>query len=145
MKTYCTLSYSILPTYARVWTMHFPALAGYFRTLRETLQGRPSQQDIADQIGMGVNSVRAWEKGSSCPCVEHAAWYIEAVQGSPDQLHQLMINRRASYEDGERYALIWRVVQTSRPTLDNPEVLARLLGQLSPAAAAEVLPLLQRL
>ncbi len=125
--------------------MRFPALAGYFTTLRNTLQNRPSQQDIADQLGMGVNSVRAWEKGSSCPCVQHAAWYLDAVQGSPGQMYDLMINRRASYEDCERAALIWRVVQTSRPALDNPEVLARLLGQLSPAARAEVLPLLQRL
>ncbi len=125
--------------------MRFPALAGYFTTLRKTLQNPPSQQDIADQLGMGVNSVRAWEKGTSCPSAQHAAWYLNAVQGSPGQLHHLMVNRRASYEDGERYALIWRVVQKSEGSLADSDVLARLLGQLSPEDAAEVIRLMQQL
>ncbi len=123
--------------------MSHKAVVSYLLTLRLTTKPRLTQYDIAYATGADQRSVLEWEKGRAQPTTINAHKYLRAVGGSAEQLHRLAIDDHATAEDGERAAHIWRVIQTSRRSLSDPETVADIVSRLSPTAAAELIRLLQ--
>jgi transcriptional regulator with XRE-family HTH domain len=118
-------------------------VGGYLRALRK--HAGLTQHDVAAALGVERNTVGNWEAGRGDPTAILVARYVELVHGSAVQVHDLMINPRATSEDGEYMARVWiggGTVASSPSDQSAEDRVYTVLGQLRQLTEAERLMLI---
>ncbi len=85
--------------------MSIDATGEYIRVLREA--HRVSRNALGQKIGTDHSLIERIEKGQTDTRGSLLLRIVHTLQGSPDQLTELMVNPNATPEDGRRLASEW--------------------------------------
>lgn len=100
-------------------------VATYFRALRN-YRGL-TQEQVADQLGIGVATIKNWEAGKHQPKTMDLARWAEVVNGSFDHIKRLLVDDQANKEK----ALHLAQIQVKRNGLTEEQI--EFLESLTPA------------
>lgn len=92
--------------------MTVSAAATFLRTLRE--KRSLSQVDVADQVGVSSKMIGEWEKARSEPSSSKLAAWSQAVHGSAEIIHALLLDKDADEQVGREFAQQWIMLESEK-------------------------------
>lgn len=103
-------------------------------------------QEVTDQAGVSANYVWRLRTGAiKEPAAHIIASLTKAVQGSMEDITQLLLDDNATVDDGERAAMAWFAKVPKPPPITLSERQIKVLSSLSPDDLDYVLDLAERL
>lgn len=119
------------------------AVAAYIVALRN--EKHETQEQVACGIGVVKRNITSWEKGKHLPHYATLVQLIEYLGGNPLDVHRLMLNPKATEDDGRTAASRWlsvrgrpedatRIFEALERSNDDRRALAERLRELADQA-----------